>query len=192
MLRNLLLILVAVLMVGCGTTPRRTAPVAAIAQAPAAVLALPLREERPGWLLREEAGWCAAHWASFGGGSGDAATLAVHVARFRDAGTAVTGAARLTPAYLTTLVRERMARPPHPVSPVVTFAEGTALLYEYGGQAPPSAMGTAAGALPVALAVLRSGPVVALLESIGLTPSQGEAVREALRDAARTQAGGDC
>jgi hypothetical protein len=176
--------LLALLAVGCLGSLRHDATAEAIVLASRATLGLPVRDNRPYWLLRTSRGWRSAHEIRFGGDPSDPAVATVRVARFRDADAAY---ARLTPAYLYAAYRDRMTDEPVPFDYPQPLPGDEVATYLYGVKLPSTAP---AGAMLVGqLTALRAGSVVLLVESIGVHPAQLVPALVALVD--RAHAAGD-
>jgi hypothetical protein len=168
--RSLLLPLFAVLAVGCLGSLRHDATAEAILLAPREVLGLPVRDNRPYWLLRGTPGWRSAHEIRFGGNPSDPAVATVRVARFRDADAARAAYARLTPAYLYAAYRDRMTDEPVPFDYPEPLPGDEVATYLYGVKLPATAPEGAT--LLGQLTALRAGSAVLLVESIGVEPDQ--------------------
>ncbi len=168
--RSLLLPLFALLAMGCLRSLRHDATAEAILLAPREVLGLPVRDNRPYWLLRTSPGWQSAHEIRFGGDPADPAVATVRVARFRDADTAHAAYARLTPAYLYAAYRDRMTDEPVPFEYPEPLPGDEAATYLYSVKLPPPIASDAT--LMGQLTALRAGSAVFLVESIGVHPEQ--------------------
>jgi hypothetical protein len=180
-----LLALAALLCAGCLGTLRRDPAAAAAADAPAASLGLPRRDGRPYWLLRSQSGWESAYEVRFGGDTQDPAMAVVRVVRFRTADAAARAFARLTPDYLYTVYRDRMAGPPRPFDYPAPLPGDEVSVTLYPVLLPPGAGDPIYGQLTA----LRAGAAVLLVDSIGVHPPQLVAALEALvRAAARLPA----
>ncbi len=166
---------------GCLGTLPNDERASATARAAAHSLNLPLREERPHWLLRRQPGWQAAHLVRFGGGDTDPAVATIRTARFSDAAAAAAAFARLTPAYLHQRFRQRMLGEPWPVAYPEPLAGDAVAVLAYRVQLPPFAGDRE---LIGQLTVVRAGATVLLIESIGVPPEQVVAVLEAVTTAA--------
>ncbi|MGH2584035.1 MAG: hypothetical protein ACRDJE_03905, partial [Dehalococcoidia bacterium] len=159
--RSTVLLLAALAFAGSaclGTLPGSD-DAGAVALAPQDVLRLPLRENNPHWLLRQEPGWREAHWATFGGGYGDRALTTIRVALFEDAAHATAGFARLTPAHFYRLWQDRMTGEPRTVSFPVRLPGDQVAITEYTPSGSPED-GRGAPLLAVQLIVVRSGRTV--------------------------------
>ena len=156
--RSLLLPLFALLAMGCLRSLRHDATAEAILLAPREVLGLPVRDNRPYWLLRTSPGWQSAHEIRFGGDPADPAVATVRVARFRDADTAHA-------AY-----RDRMTDEPVLFEYPEPLPGDEAATYLYGVKLPPPIASDAT--LMGQLTALRAGSAVFLVESIGVHPEQ--------------------
>lgn len=165
---------------GCLGTLPDDERAAATAHAPARILDLPVREERPHWLLRRQPGWQAAHMVRFGGGDTDPAVATIRTARFSDAGAAAAAFARLTPAYLHQRFRQRMLGEPWPVAYPAPLDGDAVAVMAYRAQLPPFAGDRE---LIGQLTVVRAGATVLLIESIGVPPERLVLTVAALRDA---------
>lgn len=139
-----------------------------IATAPRDLLALPIHENRPHWLLRSLPGWQGAHKARFGGNPGDAATLIVRVAVFQDATSARAAFVRLTPEQLYAFWPGRMAAPPEPLDAARRLPENDARVYFYPLRSPPESGDATNGQFTV----LWQGRFVILAESIGVSAAE--------------------
>jgi hypothetical protein len=97
----------------------------------------------------------------------------LRLARFRDTDAASRTATRLTPGALEQYVNDRMVMPPSPIVPPLPMPEEVELTLEYGkGIAPTRDGASSLHALPVSLVLLKAGSLVALIESIGLSPER--------------------
>ncbi len=168
--RHLFPALLSLLAVGCLGSLRHDATAEAILLAPREVLGLPVRDNRPYWLLRTSPGWRSAHEIRFGGDPSDPAVATVRVARFRDAEAAHTAYARLTPAYLYAAYRDRMTDEPVPFEYPQPLPGDEAATYLYGVKLPATAPEGAT--LLGQLTALRADSAVLLVESIGVHPEQ--------------------
>lgn len=174
--------LLAILAAGCLGSLRHDAAAEAILLAPREVLGLPVRDNRPYWLLRTSPGWQSAHEIRFGGDPSDPAVATVRVARFRDADAAHDAYARLTPAYLHASYRDRMTDEPVPFDYPQSLPGDEVATYLYGVKLPATAPEGAV--LLGQLTAVRAGSAVLLVESIGvdpdrLVPALAELVRRA-------------
>jgi len=155
-----------------------------VALAPRDALRLPLRENNPHWLLRQEPGWQEAYWATFGGGYGDRALTTIRVALFADAAHATAGFARLTPAHFYRLWQDRMTGEPRTVTFPTRLPGDQVAITEYTPVGSPED-GSGAPLLAVQLIVVRSGRAVIVIESIGIPREHLAPVTHALVNAAR-------
>jgi hypothetical protein len=176
------------LAIAClGTLPHDRS-MAALVDASADVLLLPRVEQRRDWLLREAAGWCGAHQASFGGRTADTAAIRVRGTRFRGAAAARAAATRVTPAYVGKLVHDRLVTPPRRAESPGPAAPPDALVtvLVYGGRVSEEVQEeTGLEALPVQVTLLQFASVVVLIEDFGLAPERRQALVEALVHAAQ-------
>ena len=184
------ILLAALFTGGCLGTLPHDAAAEQIVRAPAAVLALPLHESDRHWLLRGADGWCGAHEVRLGGDPADPAVATIRAVRFEDSADAQRAFARLTPAYLFRVLRDRMVWAPRPRAFPVAARGDEMQVMDYGVRLPPDIPPefTLAGQL----VALRVGSVVLLVETIGVWPEQlGEAL-DALVGAATTFGRSDC
>lgn len=154
-----------------------------VASAPRQALALPQYESRPYWLLRAQSGWVSGHEIRFGGDPGDGAIAVVRTVRFRDDATAASAWARLTPDYLNLLLRDRVTWAPRPFAYPGQLAGDQVSTLLYGVRLPPE-MAATGMELTGQLTAIRTGRVVLLIESIGVTPDRLIPAVEALTRAA--------
>lgn len=187
-LRSLVPLLLAVLAVGCLGSLRHDATAEAILLAPRDALGLPVRDNRPYWLLRTAPGWRSGHEIRFGGDPADPAVATVRVARFRDAEAAHAAYARLTPTYLYAAYRDRMTDEPVPFEYPQPLPGDEVATYLYGVKLPTTA--PAGATLLGQLTALRAGSAVFLVESIGVHPEQLVPALAELVDRARAVGGG--
>jgi hypothetical protein len=145
---------------------------------------LPQYEDRPHWLLHGQAGWCGAHEVRYGGDPGDPGVATVRAARFRDEESAAAGFSRLTPEYLSALLRDRVTGPPWPFEYGDPLPGDEVAVYEYGVRLPP--VYSPDHFLPGQFSVVRAGSVIYLIETIGIPPERmSPAVLELVRGASR-------
>jgi hypothetical protein len=174
MLRLILLALAALapsfLSTGCLGTLHHSRDAEEISGAAADVLPTPLRETRPHWFLRQEAGWLGAHRTRFGGEGDDEGFTIVRVALFTDAAAASAALARITPQYMHALWHSRMALLPQPVSFPVAISGDEVSVAEYPLRLSPGEERTEE--LIVQVVSLRAGRAVLVVESIGV-PREG-------------------
>lgn len=163
-------VLLVILAVGCLGNLRHDAAAEAILLAPREVLGLPVRDNRPYWLLRTSPGWQSAHEIRFGGDPSDPAMATVRVARFHDADAARAAYTHLTPAFLYAVYRDRMTDEPVPFEYPQPLPGDEVATYLYGVKLPATA--PAGATLLGQLTALRAGSVVLLVESIGVEPDQ--------------------
>jgi hypothetical protein len=175
----------AMLLVGCLGTLNSDPRAEEIAVVPEAELTLPLHDSHRHWLLRGESGWCGAHEVRFGGNPDDAGIAGVRVAVLRDEEAAIRAYARLTsPAYLYSILRDRMINLPRPVEYPEHLDGDEVAVTEYDVRLPLvlSPEITLIGQITT----VRAGRAVFLIESIGVHPPQlVPAVRELVRAAYR-------
>lgn len=160
---------VALLAGGCLGVLTRDRAAEAIALAPREPLDLPVRDSRPYWLLRTQAGWAGAHEIRFGGNPSDPAVAAVRAVRFDDESAAAGAFAHLTPAYLYLVFRDRMTGEPHPFEYPQPLAGDTVAVWLYGVRLPAEQHDTE---LLGQLTAVRAGRVVLLIDSIGVAPDR--------------------
>ncbi len=161
------LVLAALAACGCLGVLERDRGAEAIAFAPREPLDLPARESRPYWLLRTEAGWAGAHEVRFGGNLSDPAVAVVRAVRFRDEDAAARAFARLTPAYLYLVFRDRMTWEPRLFDYPEPLPGDAVTVWEYGVRLPSEQHDAE---LIGQMTAVRAGRVVLLVESIGVTP----------------------
>jgi hypothetical protein len=165
-----------------------TQSLAPLVKAATAPLDLGVAVTRSDDLLQNASGWCSAQQASVGGRPGDRAAVSLRLATFRSPDMAARVVTTLTPATLGELLpdRARMVEPLVPVDPPMPLPAAVAGVFSYGKRITPAA-GQLPGtqALPVQLVLINSGPVVGLVEGIGLSPAALQSVTNALEKAAR-------
>lgn len=184
LLRHSLVVMLIGLCGSCLGGLRHDPEVEAIATAPRGALELPVREDRTYWLLRAEPGWHAAHEVRYGGDPGDPAVFAIRAVQFQDERAAMRAFARLTPAYLLLIYRDRMRREPAPVPYPEPLAGQQAEVYAYAVRLPGAE--NTDDPLIGQITVIREGAVVIVIESIGVDPDRFvPAVADAVRAAAR-------
>jgi len=167
---------------GCLRTSQRDGGAERIALAPREVLALPLYQSRPYWLLRSQPGWIGGHEVELGGGTNDPASASIRAARFRDVASASRAYGRLTPDYIYLLLRKRMDSVLYPfVYPAPLPGDAVAVM-GYDVRLPPE-VGRDVTIIGQMTAI-RAGTVVLLVESIGIPPDQLVPALTQLTDAA--------
>lgn len=151
---------------------------------PAEDLNLPLHEHHNHWLLRGEPGWCGTEEARYGGNPEDPAVATVRGVVLRDEDDARRGFARLTPAYLYSLLRGRMNGLPRPMTYPEPLDGDDLAVFEYDVRLP--LIYSPEFVLSGQLTAFRAGRTVTLIESIGVPPERlVPAVREIVRAAYR-------
>lgn len=188
--RMLGLLLLAALGTACLGTLTDDPRARAITLAPRDVLDLPLRDSSLHWLLRGQPGWCGAHEARFGGNSDDPAVLTVRAIRFASPRAAERGLARITPGFLSRVLRDRMNGPPTPIAYPLPLPGDQAAALEYGVRLPPDV--APYFDLRGQLTLVRAGRVVLVVESIGPPPEQLVPAIDAMVAAAARLATGAC
>lgn len=178
------LLLLAFVSWGCLGTLGADRSAETLVLTPADDLNLPVRERHSHWLLRGESGWCGAEEVRYGGDPADPAVATVRTVVLRDTDAAVRGFARLTPAYLYSLLRGRMNGLPRPmVYPERLDGDDLSVL-EYDVRLP--LIYSPDFVLTGQLTTIRAGRTVTLIESIGAPPERlVPAVREIVRAAYR-------
>jgi hypothetical protein len=174
-----LVLLTAWAAAGCAGAVRTDPMLSSVVEAASAPTGLPIVAYRSGELLRNEAGRCGGQRVSFGGRPEDGAAFTLEVVRFRGAETAAQAAARMTPAWLTRHIAERVASPPEFLESEAGDSSDAAITVRYDARvAPAERAATGLSEVPVLLSVARAGRVVAMIESIGLpAESQAEVMR---------------
>jgi hypothetical protein len=188
--RAVLFIIVAVVSAGCLGGPPHDRRAAAVVLAPQAILEAEGVTHRPYWLLYDQPGWCSAHEANYDWAT---AAMAVRLARFRDPAVAHAAFARLTPAYIYGLYRERMAGIPEPVAEPPALAGDEVAMTVYGAPLPAHVRRTTGFTeLPVLMTRVRRGRAVVLLESLGVAPETVARTVQALVSATDHEGPTDC
>ncbi len=167
---NLVTLIAVLALAGCLGGLPDDPQAEAIAIAAREALGLPVRESRPYWLLRSAPGWQGGHEIRFGGDPQDAAIAGVRVARFSDPAHARAAYARLTPAYVYAVARDRMTGDPNSIDYPQPLAGEEHAVYLFGVKLPPDLEGKIT--LTGQVTVLRAGRTVILVESIGVHPEQ--------------------
>lgn len=158
---------------------------ARIAEAATLALPVPHRTSRPYWLLRQQPGWLGAHRTDFGGATEDGAVMVIQVARFTDTAAAQAAFAQLTPEYLYQLWRGRMTERPALVSDPVALVGDETMTTEYRPRPSPQEAGPPVP-LVVQLILLRTGPTVIVIESLGVPRDHLPPLAAALVSAAQS------
>jgi hypothetical protein len=173
-------LLLAAVASGCLGTLAADRSAESLALTPSDELALPLHESHSHWLLRGESGWCGAEEVRFGGDPDDPAVATVRSVVLRDHDAAVRGFARLTPAYLHSLLRGRMNAIPRPMAYPEPLDGDDVSVFEYDVRLP--LIYSPDFVLIGQLTAVRAGRAVFLIESIGVPPERlVPAVRELVR-----------
>jgi hypothetical protein len=180
-----LLAVAAVLTVGCLGTLTSSAGAQSIALAPRDRLTLPIRENRPHWLLRSMSGWEGAHKVRFGGDQSDPNVIVVRVAVFQDEPSAEAALTRLTPALLYTFWRVQMAAEPEPFDYPIPLRGDEVRVFLY----PLSSPSEAGDAVHGQFILLRRGRTVLVVQSIGVPAAELVPVLDTLHQSIVTTTG---
>ena len=156
---------------GCAAPVRQDPVLDPVSRGATAALGLPATDYRSDNLLRGADGRCGGQRAHFGGRPEDGADVSLRLVRFRDRAAAAWAVATLDRTALAQLLGDRIAMPLVPANPDRPLPPEVVAALAYGSRlVPAERAATGLTALPVSVLLVQAGPVVALVESLGLAP----------------------